>query len=337
MKKLYTNRWWVVVALAAGSGCAVGASASSSSIGPRSGQTSGHGTHDSGASASASSCETPADHCLQPDDLLVSEGFKSGHAAAQLGKQTAPPNSAGEATYMILGDGSTKTSRVAYRSHRATTPEIMVGALVVMLDATDSANIYRVPASREEAMTLPWFVARIVSIDPAPQGHVIVSGGYNVALDALRIVDGDDHPRLTAPGAEDAMFLKPEHWLVGTDALPTQGYINVRSALAIQPPSPKTRNEGEFLITQTGERSWLRHAWRTRPATPADVKLGAYVMALDVTDSAGVYRAPESRLEALGAQWFIAKVTDTRDAFKGVVTVSGGYRVAVQGLRVPLK
>ena len=47
-----------------------------------------------------------------------------------------------------------------------------------------------------------------------------------------------------------------------------------------------------------------------------------------------VYRGPETRIETLTGAWFIAKVTDTSEAFEGVVTVSRGYRAAVPGLRV---
>ncbi|HVK88887.1 MAG TPA: hypothetical protein VM513_32430 [Kofleriaceae bacterium] len=336
MKKLFMYTWWVAIVLAAGTACKLNTGASGSTFPDGSGGATASGAGAGGAaSAGAASCDTPADHCLRPDDVLVSEPFASNYVAAHVGKQTAPPNSAGEATYMILADGSTKTSRVAYRSHRAAPAEIAVGALVAVHDATEN-NVYRAPANRQEATSNSWFVARIVSVDPVPQGHVIVSGGYTVALDALRIIDGDTGPRINAPGAEDAAFIKPDHWIVSTDPLPSQSYIGARLALAIQPPSPATRNEGEFLITGTGEVVWHKHAWRSRPAAPADVKLGAHVLVFDSTTD-NVYRAPTSRTEAITGSWFIAKVTDTSEAFKGVVTVAGSYRAEVNGLRVLVK
>ena len=297
-----------------------------------SGDSSG-GTGDTGAGAP--SCANPADHCLEAGDLLVSEPFEQGYVSAHVGKQTAPPNAAGEATFMMLGDGSTKTSRVAYKSHRAAPQEIVIGTLVAAFDHSGSNNVYTAPTSRQDVMQGAWFVARIVSVDPVAQGHVVVSNGYKVSTDNLRVVEGDDGPRLQAPGAEDATFVKPEHWMVGDSALPATGYTATHLALAIQPPSDKTRNEGEFLITQTGARKWTKNAWRTRAATAGDVKVGAYVFAFDASGSDNVYRAPQDRIEALNGNWFVAKVTDTGEAFKGVVTVSGGYRVAIKGLRVP--
>lgn len=101
--------------------------------------------------------------------------------------------------------------------------------------------------------------------------------------------------------------------------------------------SAKTRGEGEFLITATGERKWTKNAWRTRVASAADVKLGAHVFAFDASGSDNVYRPPQDRIEAIHGNWFVAKVTDTGEAFKGIVTVSGGYRVQIKGLRVPVK
>lgn len=336
MTKLIKNTWWMAVVLAAGASCKVATSTSSSFPGGGGGgEVAGSGD---GTSAGGPSCATPADHCLEPDDILVAdEEYKNSYIYAKVGKQTAPASSAGEATFMILADGSEKTSRFAYRTHRAAPEEIAIGALVAMHDATKADNVYRAPSDRQEAMQNNWFLARIVSIDPAAQGYVIVANGYRVALDALRIVEGDNGPRITAPGAEDPEFVKPEHWLVGTEPLPKEGYSYVRTALAIQPPSPQTKNEGEFLLTHNGERVWTPYAWRTRMATPADIKLGAHVIAFDATEADNVYRAPSSREETLQGNWFVAKVTDTSEAFKGVVTVSGGYRVAVSSLRVIVK
>lgn len=328
MKKLFVNAWSVVIVLAAAAGCKVSSGLSSSTM-PGSG--SDHSEHASSSGAPAPSCATPHDHCLEPDDVLVSDPFESAYVDAWVGKQTAPPNSAGEATYMILSDGSTRTSRTAYRSRRAAPNEIAVGALVAVLNASEN-DIYRAPQDRQQAMGTPWFVARVVSLDPLPE-HVVVSGGYKAAPDAIRIIDGDDGPRLTVPGAEDASFIKPEHWLVGTDPLPNDSYITVRLAFAVQPPSPQTRDEGDFFITGSGERLWTKHAWKTRPATEADIKLGAHVAVFDGS-SDNVYRGPSSRIEALAGTYFIAKVTDTSELFKGVVTVAGNYRAQLSGLRV---
>lgn len=327
----YMFSGWLVAALAAAGGCkAAGGVGAGSSTGE--GQLAGTG----GGSTPVASCDTPEDHCLLPEELLVGDSaFSTGYVVTQVGTQTAAPNSAGEAAYFIVADGSTKTTKYSFRSHRATPAEVQLGALVAALDHADN-GIYRTPRTRQEATSANWFVARIVSVDPVAHGHVVVSGGYKVAVDALRIVDGDNSPRLATPGPEDKWFVKPEHWLVGSEALPESGYQTVRLAVAIAPPSPATKGEGDFYITSDGARLWSKHAWRTRVATPADLKLGALVIALDQADDS-VYRAPTSRDEALSSNWFAAKITDTSELFKGVVTLAGNYRTNVEGLRVPVR
>lgn len=289
-----------------------------------------------GAATGGPGCARPDDHCLEPGELLVAEQpFESGYTTVRVGTAAGAPSSSGEASY-TLADGETVTTRTAYKTHRATPDELVVGALVAAPDLVGDGNVYRAPNDRQEA-TGSWFVARIVSVDPVAQGHVLLSGGYAASVDALRRVEGDPSTTVATPGAEDAMFLKPEHWFVGDAEVPATGYLTVLPAIQLEAPSAKTNGEGRFLVTQTGQDRWARHAWKSRAATQADVKKGAVVIVADLIGDGNVYRAPTSRAEALQSGWFAGKITDTTELHKGVVTVAGDYRVQVDGLRVPVQ
>jgi hypothetical protein len=61
------------------------------------------------------------------------------------------------------------------------------------------------------------------------------------------------------------------------------------------------------------------------------------VIALDVAGPQGVYRVPESRVEAIRSSWFIATITEVGELYKGAVTVCGNYRVVMNSLRVPIE
>jgi hypothetical protein len=206
---------------------------------------------------------------------------------------------------------------------------------MIVLDFQDGA-LYRAPKSRQQATTTTWFLARIVNVDGLAQGEVQVSGGYRVARNALRAVDGDTSPRLAATGPEDKYYVKPDYWLVSTSKLPESGYISADLALAVKAPSPQTGGEGQFLKLGSGELVWTKYAWRQRLATPADMKVGSFVIALDFQEGS-VYTPPTSREKALNTNWFIAKITDAGQAYKGVVTLAGQYPTKIDGARVIAK
>ena len=73
-----------------------------------------------------------------------------------------------------------------------------------------------------------------------------------------------------------------------------------------------------------------------KPSESADLVVGAVVLILDAKDD-GFYRAPTSRTEALQNYWFVARIIDLSDLFNDVVTVSGGYQVKKDALRVTVQ
>ena len=102
------------------------------------------------------------------------------------------------------------------------------------------------------------------------------------------------------------------------------------------PATAQTKNEAEFLTVRDGEEIWTKYYYKTRIAAKPELKLGLEVFVFDMNDN-DIYRAPENKDEAIGNNWFMAKITDMSDMYKGYVTVSGGYKVKFDNIRVAVK
>ncbi|MGJ4745346.1 hypothetical protein ACQV5M_03210 [Leptospira sp. SA-E8] len=133
---------------------------------------------------------------------------------------------------------------------------------------------------------------------------------------------------------EDDHFIQPDDFFVSREEYNDQTYINVYIAKEMTPASAtKTKGEGEFMQVTDGKKYWTKNFYMTRIATDKDLKLGVKVIMFDMGTEDG-YRAPESKEEARTGNWFMAKITDTSDLFKGIVTVSGGYKIQKSNIRV---
>ena len=110
------------------------------------------------------------------------------------------------------------------------------------------------------------------------------------------------------------------------------------SAIGADVDSPSryasTKGEAEFMKVRDGKNYWTRHYWQTRIASQNELRLGLVVIAFNDHRRHDVYGAPEKKDRARGGSWFMAKITDTSDLYKGYVTVSGNYKVSLQNLRV---
>jgi hypothetical protein len=281
-------------------------------------------------------CPNPANHCLAEDVVLVASRGLDNRAYIYLepSRQTGPANSAGEATFLTLRQGKDLTTRHAFRTRPAHDEDLAVGALAVMLHRKEG-QIYRAPSTRKEAQSHTWWLARIVSVASVDQGFVVVSGGYKIAPNAVRVVEGDDSPRVTVSSEADAHFLSPDHWIVADRELGNRKYVYAQAAAPIQAPSPATKGEGHFILLDKGAITWSAHAYRSRPATKADMRVGMTVIAFHRKDGP-VYAPPRERSEALTGRWWVAKVVDTSSLHRGTVDVAGGYTIRVDAIRVPM-
>lgn len=136
----------------------------------------------------------------------------------------------------------------------------------------------------------------------------------------------------------DAHFIDKDIYFVSSssDSFKGTGYIYVRAAKVVTAPSAKTKNEGQFMIIHSGEELWTKNYWKTRIATEKELKVGLVIIAFERSED-DMYKAPEDKSQAMSNNWFMVKITDMSDKFKGYVTTSGGYKVSLENIRVPRK
>jgi len=141
----------------------------------------------------------------------------------------------------------------------------------------------------------------------------------------------------TAPvfADDDEHYISSDYYFITKEKL-TQGWIYVTLATLKTPATPQTKNEAEFMTINSGEELWTKFYYKTRILTKKEIKLGLEVIAFEMMDGEA-YRAPENKDEAIHSNWFMAKITDISDMFKGYVTVSGGYKVKLDNMRVVVK
>lgn len=148
-------------------------------------------------------------------------------------------------------------------------------------------------------------------------------------------------PRSEAPKAAprsgaDAHFIAPDDYFINSEPLGEHTYIYVKLAKMVSAPSANTKDEGEFMKVQDGQNMWTGFIWKSRIADKSELKLGMHVIMFHDNNSKGVYQAPQKKDKARNGTWWYAKITDMSDMYKGYVTVSGGYKVGLGNMRVPL-
>lgn len=136
--------------------------------------------------------------------------------------------------------------------------------------------------------------------------------------------------------AEDEHYLEDDHFFISKEKL-TGAWMNVTLATMDTPASPETKNEAKFLTVRDGEEIWTKFYWKTRVLQKNEIKKGLEVIAFEGRSEDDAYCIPENKEEALGGPWFMAKITDLSDMYKGYVTVSGGYKVKLDNMRVAVK
>ncbi len=135
---------------------------------------------------------------------------------------------------------------------------------------------------------------------------------------------GDDH------------FIDSDVIFVSKEPFKGSGWIYVQTSKVVTPPSAKTKNEGQYMIISNGEEIWTKYFWKTRIASEKELKIGLIVIAFERTED-DIHVSPENKSQAIADNWFMAKITDMSDKHKGYVTVSGGYKISLENLRIAVK
>lgn len=135
-------------------------------------------------------------------------------------------------------------------------------------------------------------------------------------------------------GDMDSHFIRSDEYFAALRPVKGGGTSDVLIAKMLQPASDATKGEAQFMDSHKGTEFWTRTYWKTRPATPEDLKLGATVIYWGRYAKDRVYYAPRNEKEARNVAWKLNKITDVSDLFKGEVTVAGNKKISVDSIRV---
>ncbi|MDK9718111.1 MAG: hypothetical protein OEL57_09425 [Trichlorobacter sp.] len=140
---------------------------------------------------------------------------------------------------------------------------------------------------------------------------------------------------IQAPSGDmDAHFIKADEYFASTRPLRTSGASDVVIARMITAPSEQTKDEAQFMDSYKGAEFWTKNYWKTRIATPEDLKIGTIILHKGLSGAHHTYFTPRDQKDARNYPWKLTKITDTSDLFKGEVTVAGNKKVKVDAIRV---
>lgn len=130
-------------------------------------------------------------HFMQKDDYFVSERPYEGLTwmHTKVAKMIEQPTEAtrNEAKFMVVEDGEEIWTSHYWQTRPAEESELKLGTLVLAYDYS-TGGIYVPPKERDNARTGNWFMAKITDVSTLYKGYVMVSGGYNVRKDNIRVI-----------------------------------------------------------------------------------------------------------------------------------------------------
>jgi hypothetical protein len=153
---------------------------------------------------------------------------------------------------------------------------------------------------------------------------------------AVRSSDESDNTG-SGEGGDDDHYIQSDDYFSGDEAFMTQAWIWVYLAKMTTPPSASTKREAEFMKIRDGNKVWTKIHYKTAIARKSDLKLGTLIIAFNDNNSNDIYAAPDSKENSRGGAWFMGKIIDMTDLFKGYVTVAGNYKVSMKNLRIIVK
>jgi hypothetical protein len=142
---------------------------------------------------------------------------------------------------------------------------------------------------------------------------------------------------MSGEAIDDDHFIQKDDFFVSTTPLEKRTYIYVNLSKMVTEPSARTKGEAEFFKIDDGSNIWSKYYYQSKIAQEGELRLGTPVIIFEGRrQDHNIYFAPETKEEARGRAWFLAKVTDVSDLYRGYVTVSGNYKVDPKNLRVIL-
>ena len=141
-------------------------------------------------------------------------------------------------------------------------------------------------------------------------------------------------PNPPPPMGDDSHFIQADDFFIQRNGLEGHTWIYVELAKMVSAPGSHTKGEAEFMKVRDGRNYWTSHYWQTRIASQSELRLGLPVIIFEGNHRNSIYSAPERKDRARGTSWFMARITDLSDMYKGYVTVSGNYKVSLNNMRV---
>jgi hypothetical protein len=153
--------------------------------------------------------------------------------------------------------------------------------------------------------------------------------------DVVVVAQAPATSQVTSPAA-DAHFVVVNDYFIMEQPLVDQSYVYSAIARMEMAPSPATNDQGKFRRLLDDQAVWTKHYTKTRIARDTDFVEEVEIFFLNVVDDNGIYRAPQSSSECQTGWWYKARVTDISEKHRGFLTVSGGFRVHLNAIRVPI-
>ena len=152
-------------------------------------------------------------HYIQGDDYFISDRALEGHSWIRINVakmiEAPGPETNGEAKFLRVHDGKEIWTKYFWQSRIAGPEEIKLGTVAIMFDYA-TGGIYIAPKQRDDARTDNWFMAKITDVSTLYKGHVLVSGGYNVSKDNIRIIGAPEVKTVeVAPAVQTAAAITP--------------------------------------------------------------------------------------------------------------------------------
>lgn len=128
---------------------------------------------------------------VQPDDYFIMEAPLQNEewVYASIAKMITPASDATkfQGQFLRVLDGNTIWTKYFTKTRIATAEDLALGKEVYIFDMTDVNGNYRSPESNSECRNNWWFKTRITDLSELYKNLVMVSGGYKVNRDALRV------------------------------------------------------------------------------------------------------------------------------------------------------
>jgi hypothetical protein len=124
-------------------------------------------------------------HFIKPDHWVAGRSPipQKGYVYVSLSAAVSPMDG-GERRFVALNNGMIFDTAHAWQTRRAKDKDVKKGALVLVPDVKEG-GIYRAPKTRKEALFNRWWFVRI---EKKKKTSVMVEGGYEVAIEALRVM-----------------------------------------------------------------------------------------------------------------------------------------------------